>query len=126
MGFNLFVIWGPHKEVVVCNGFQAVLKEKLRRLTVENKKGFGLMSSLLLLDNKDNKNVRILRLQSGIENGFYRFVKGSDMQRLINQFLAFNSSTTSNEDDGPDAMELGNRALRRLNGEIEQVTVEYY
>jgi len=124
--FDLHKVWNPHKVAFESNGFQVLLKDKLETIAQENGHGFGLMSSLQLIQNNTVKNTRIMRLQSGIENGFYRFVKGSDMRRLINQFLDFDSSTTSNTDDGPDAMEMGNRALRKLNGEIETVNAEVY
>lgn len=125
-GFGLYDTYKPHKVIVEGNGFQALLKDKFQLYAKDNKLGYGLLSSLVQMTNTANKNVRIMRLQAGIENGFFRFVQGSDMERLITQFLNFDSSKTNNEDDGPDAMEMGNRALRKLNGEIEQVNVEVY
>ncbi len=118
--------WNPHVYAIEANGFQTLIKPLMESYARDSGAGFGLISKIRQVLNKDNKNVRILRNQSGIENGFYRFVKGSDMDRLINQYLEFDSSITTNEDDGPDAMEMGVRELRRLNGEIGTVTVDYY
>lgn len=125
-GFELYKKFNPHKASIEGNGFQQLLKPIMQNMAKEYGYGFGFMSSISLMVNNANKNVRIMRLQTGIQNGFYRFVKGSDMQRLINQFLSFDSSETNNEDDGPDTMEMGNRLLRRLNGEIGTVDVEWY
>lgn len=125
-GFALFEQFQPHKVVVEGNGFQVLLRDKFQSMAKEMNKGFGFVSSVQMIQNNTNKNTRIMRLQSGIENGFFRFVSGSDMDRLITQFLNFDSSVTNNTDDGPDAMEMGNRALRRLNGEIQTTNVEVF
>ncbi len=125
-GFSLFDTYQPHKVVVEGNGFQVLLRDKFQLYALENGKGYGFISSILMMTNKAAKNTRIMRLQAGIENGFFRFVKGSDMDRLKTQFLNFDSSVTNNTDDGPDAMEMGNRAIRRLNGEIQTVSAEVY
>lgn len=126
MGFKLYPMFQPHKTGVEGNGFQVLLKPVMQAMANTFGYGFSFMQSLVMMNNRDNKNVRILRLQPGIQNGFFRFVKGSDMHRLIHQFLNFDSSKSDNEDDGPDAMEMGNRLLKKLNGEIEQVNAEVY
>jgi predicted phage terminase large subunit-like protein len=123
-GFSLYDRFYPHKSVIEANGFQSLLKTVIEQLAVIEKKGIAFKSSIKLLQNNSNKNVRIMRLQNGIEHGFFRFVRGSDMQRLVNQFLDFDSGKSNNEDDGPDAMEMANRMLQRLNGQSGDVEVE--
>lgn len=124
--FELDKNFDPHKYVIESNGFQGVLKPLIEARAQLDNHGFSLKSKIKLVNNDIAKNSRIMRLQPGIENGSFRFVKGSDMKRLVDQFLEFDSSITTNEDDGPDAMEMGVRELRRLNGEIGTVTVDYY
>lgn len=125
-GFELHNKFNPHKSGFEANGFQILIKDKLQAMAKDEGYGFGLISSILPIQNNAPKNTRIMRLQTGIKTGFYRFVKGSDMRRLVDQFLEFDSSVTNNTDDGPDAAEMGNRLLRRLNGELGTVDVEVY
>lgn len=98
---------------VESNGFQILLKDKLRDL----EKQYGFALPIKLRSKNTNKNLEIMSLQPGIEHGTFRFVKNNagDMERLIDEFLGFDSKTTNNHDDGLDAMAqawvLGKRIL---------------
>lgn len=124
MGFKSYSRFNPHKSVIESNGFQVLLKPIINYMAKDEGLGIGFKSSIKLMENKADKNVRIMRLQNGVEHQFFRFVRGSDMQRLVDQFLNFDSSSKNNEDDGPDAMEMAYRQIKRLMGETGTVEVE--
>lgn len=122
---EFIVKYQPHSAVIEENGFQVLVKEKIKDRAEANNQTI-VMSTVKGITNNVNKNIRILRPQTGIKEGYHRFVKKGDWDRLKNMYLNFDSSRTDNDDDGPDAMEMGVRELRRLNGEIGNVTVDYY
>ncbi|MEP0004570.1 MAG: hypothetical protein ABJ387_03550 [Balneola sp.] len=123
--FEVNRTFNPTKVVIESNGFQILLKDKLFDMASAEEMGFQLTGKIKQIINKANKNSRILRLQSPIQNKTMRFVKnGGDMQRLVNQHLDFDSSITTNEDDGPDAEEMAKDELDRMNGKRGNVEVE--
>ena len=83
------------------------------------KKGYHL--PLVRIEQKENKEVRIKGLGPLVELGVIRFQKGhSDQNLLIEQLLNF----PSGEIDGPDALEMAIRLLRRASMRIGFVGVE--
>jgi len=118
----------PHAVVLESNGFQVLLKDTIYLLAKDMKEGFDLITKIIQVENRVNKNVRIMRLQSPIENGVIRFVKDSgDNDRLVNQLLEFKEDRSDNEDDGPDALEMAIRKLKSMCGMSQsEVGAEIY
>lgn len=125
---NLFEVnrrMRPHKILIESNGFQTLLKDKLLEMARTEESGFEMISKIKQVISKTNKNTRILRLQGPIENGTMRFIKNAgDMDRLKHQLLEFDSQITNNEDDGPDALEMCQNELWRMDGRGETVEAE--
>jgi len=110
-----------HRMGVESNGFQILLKDKFKELGRE----YRFQMPIKMINTSDNKNARIMSLQPGIETGYFRFVRGAgDMQKLIDQFLGFNSQTTKNEDDGPDGMAMAWKLLKQMAGITNEVNAE--
>lgn len=90
-----------HSSVYDCyesNGGQAFLAEIYTNL----QKGFGKIFNLKQLSNWQNKDDRIIRRQSVIQNGSIKFLRNhSDQNLLIEQFLDF----PDGDKDGPDAFD---------------------
>lgn len=122
--FELNYKLNPHVVIVESNAFQVLLKDKLIAMAPEMPRGRDLIFKIKQVDNSVNKNTRILRLTSPIENGTLRFVDAGDMDRMISQLLDFKSHKTDNEDDGPDALEMCHRRLMRYAGSGESVGAE--
>lgn len=83
------------------------------------KKGYHL--PLQRIEQREPKEVRIKGLGPLVELGVIRFQKGhSDQQLLIEQLLNF----PNGEVDGPDALEMAIRLLRRATAKMEYQVVE--
>lgn len=108
----------PNEMVIESNGFQELIKDKLKNMAVTGKQK-DLLTKIFQMQNNVFKNTRIMRLQTPIENedNAMRFVEGAgDMNTLQNQLLDFRSDRTDNTDDGPDALEMAHRRLRQKAG----------
>lgn len=116
--FDINTQWQPNEMVIESNGFQELIKDKLKNMATTGKEK-DLLTKIFQMVNRVNKNTRIMRLQTPIENedNAMRFVENSGhMNRLQNQFLDFRSDRTDNTDDGPDALEMAHRRLRQKAG----------
>lgn len=83
------------------------------------RKGYHL--PLQRIEQRESKEIRIKGLGPLVELGVIRFQKGhSDQQLLIEQLLSFPSGET----DGPDALEMAIRLLRRATAKMEYQVVE--
>lgn len=114
--FKINTTLNPDEVVIESNGFQQLIRDKLINLAHEPREK-DLLTKIYQLKNSVNKNVRIMRLQTPIQNKTIRFVDDAgDIETLINQLLEFKSDRTDNTDDGPDATEMAYRRLKEKAG----------
>ena len=105
---RLWVELKPTVVVIETIGFQELVKDELLRVA----RAMGLSVQVKCIEQHGvSKEVRIQSLQPLMEDGKLHFLKHhTDQDTLIEQFCYFPS--TSVDDDGPDAMEMGVKYLR--------------
>lgn len=93
----------PPKYIMIeVNGFQELVKTELLRIATKRR----LRLPMVPIENHVAKEVRIQTLQPLAENGQLHFIKRhSDQDILTEQLIYFPSSSVN--DDGPDALEMG-------------------
>lgn len=79
------------------NGYQLTLKEDYEMIEQRIGKRIGLK----MINNRLPKDTRIASMQSPIERGHFYFVRGSDMQMLVDQLIDFPDGEFV---DGADAL----------------------
>lgn len=82
----------------------------------------NLTLNVLAVPENTDKDLRIIRLQPWIKNGWIRF-RRSGMQELIRQFIYYRPKGKGGHDDGPDAVEKLMNLLVTGVGKIEYQTV---
>jgi predicted phage terminase large subunit-like protein len=78
----------------------------------------NLTLNVLAVPENTDKDLRIIRLQPWIKNGWIRF-RRSGMQELIRQFIYYRPKNKGGHDDGPDAVEKLVNLLESGVGQIE-------
>lgn len=82
----------------------------------------NLTLNVLPVPENTDKDLRIIRLQPWIKNGWIRF-RRTGMQELIRQFIYYRPKGKGGHDDGPDAVEKLVNLLVAGVGKIEYQTV---
>lgn len=111
-------IIGWHKQVnfdafgTETTGFQHLAAEDLAD-AAENENREDFLDILLMMDNQIKKSVRIARLSSWLQRGFFKFKRNCRFtEELISELLEYPNPNA--HDDGPDALEGALRVLHRL------------
>ncbi|MFG0239842.1 MAG: terminase large subunit domain-containing protein [Gimesia chilikensis] len=105
---TLFGRYNPGAIGCESNGFQAVLQNEFDRRCRERNQP---LLPLMLVHNSEAKQIRIQRLDPYLDRGLLRFRDCEHMRTLVDQLIMF--PTKGSHDDGPDALEMGIRLLRR-------------
>lgn len=94
-------------------GFQSLAADDLKE-AAERSNRLEFINNIILFDNQIKKTIRIARLSSWLQRGFFKFKRNCPYtMELIGQILEFPNPNA--HDDGPDALE---GALRTLNNVI--------
>jgi len=99
------------------NGYQLYVKEDLDILCLKE----GLYPPIVAVEHRTDKIMRIAgRLETLIERGIIRFIKGhSDQDLLVEQLCGLGSNE---KDDGPDGLEMAVHAAEKGAGVFEYHT----
>ena len=114
--YTIYNDFRPHVIGLEANNFQILIKREFQRMAKEE----GFQLPLKPVIQKENKESRTLRLSPLIENGYIRFVRGSDVNLLLDQLLDFPDGA---HDDGPDALEGASRLLERMAGNVAETNI---
>jgi predicted phage terminase large subunit-like protein len=108
-------LWRPHAVAIESNGFQELVGREFDRQCAESGR---TPPERVMLDNNENKQIRISRLGPYFMEKLLRFRMSPGVQMLVRQLRDF---PQSKHDDGPDALEMALRTvvghrLRRRSG----------
>lgn len=78
----------------------------------------GLTLNVLAVQEHTDKDLRIIRLQPLVKNGWIRF-RRQGMQELVRQFIYYRPKGKGGHDDGPDAVE---KLVNLLNAGVGQIS----
>jgi len=115
--FNRYREFNPFVVGFESNGFQVVLADDWEKMALQS----GYTPAIKLINNRVNKEVRVLSLSPIVERGIIRFLKGhSDQELLIEQLIYFPGNTN---DDGPDALEGAVSLVKHYSNKFEYKAV---
>ncbi len=116
--YTVFDDFQPHDMGTEDVLFQRLILDDFDELAKE--KGYPL--PIRGIEQRENKELRIRRLSPMIERGRILFDRHQgDQELLIQQMLGFPHGGNV---DGPDALEMAVRMLKRASGKVEYTTVE--